>query len=220
MSTSVKSRQIRDLKLEIELRDGRIHELEEAYEELERKAEFARGEVECRLTDQQREMEEMAAKQAALHQVIDAQSQQLTEVTTTLEQYKSMQSMMAALMQRCKELEDTQRAQEEAQRQAKLDAERAAAAAAALKAEEERCDKEREAAAAAKRAEEEAEAARIVAEQVHRHSALTAATSQSQESCAQQGITTAARPAALQRFRPQTAPSRQPVTGKRECSVM
>jgi membrane protein involved in colicin uptake len=156
MSSGVKSRQIRDLTMELEFRDDRIRELVEQCDVLERKAEFDRGEVETRMSEQENELANMNKKHEELQAVIMSQSQQLSEVNAALEQYKSMQAMMAALMGRCKELEETQRAQEEAQRNAKLEAERAAVAAAEL-AEEEANMKaaqdaaEKEAAAAARR---------------------------------------------------------------------
>ncbi|CUG86294.1 Hypothetical protein, putative [Bodo saltans] len=164
MSSGIKSRQIRDLTMELEFRDDRIRELMEQCDILERKAEFDRGEVETRMAEQDNELANMSNKHNELQAVIMAQSQQLSEVNATLEQYKSMQAMMAALMGRCKELEDTQRAQEEAQRQAKLEAERAAIAAAELAEEEMRMKAaaEKEAADALKR-EAELQAAKEAA---------------------------------------------------------
>lgn len=201
MSSGVKSRQIRDLKMELEFRDERIHELEAAYEELERKAEFARGEVETKMADQQHDLEEMNKKQEALQAVIQAQSQQLSEVNATLEQYKSMQSMMAALMSRCKELEDAQRAQEEAQRQARLEKERAAAAAAELAAEEVRMKKE----------EEERRVAIAAAANERQHQVVAA----SRPSTAPGAST---RPSNMARFRPGNAAAGG--QSGRQCSIM
>lgn len=133
VSNGVKSKFIRDLKLEVEMRDDRIRELEQTYEELERKAAFSQGEMTCKLTDQQIVVARMEQKQKELQEVIENQSKQLTEVLSSVAQYQSIQDMMKQMMQRCNELEQQKAAQEERER-AREAAEKAAAERAAVEA--------------------------------------------------------------------------------------
>eukprot|EP00331_Platyophrya_macrostoma_P013358 CAMPEP_0176430282 /NCGR_PEP_ID=MMETSP0127-20121128/14164_1 /TAXON_ID=938130 /ORGANISM="Platyophrya macrostoma, Strain WH" /LENGTH=171 /DNA_ID=CAMNT_0017812149 /DNA_START=231 /DNA_END=746 /DNA_ORIENTATION=+ len=123
------------------MKDGQITELEEAYEELQRQAEFSKGEMETELHNQRVEVEAMSSKCQHLEATVASQSKKLEEVTETLEQYRSMQSMMQVLMSRCQELEAAQRLSEQ-QDASRREAER--------------------------KASEEAEAQRIVEEQVRR----------------------------------------------------
>lgn len=190
--------------MELEFRDDRIRELVDQCEALERKAEFDRGEVATRMSDQENEIEAMHKKHDDLQSVIKEQSQQLSDVQATLEQYKTMQAMMAALMGRCKELEEAQRAQEEAQRQAKLEAERAAAAAAELAEEEARMKSEREAEVAAALAKQQAEVAA-------KEAAVVAQRQQAPPPQQPQPVRST-----MSRFRP----NNNGAPGRRECSIM
>jgi hypothetical protein len=153
VSNGVKSRQIRDLKMELEMRDERVRELEEAYEELERKAAFSTGEMNCKLAEQQTLVRRMEDKQTELQGTIEAQRVQMQEVLTSLQQYQSIQEMMKTMMERCQELEAQKREQDEKLR--KADAER-------MKAEEEA--KAKADADAAEAAASEAAAAAATAE--------------------------------------------------------
>eukprot|EP00672_Neobodo_designis_P021508 CAMPEP_0174852472 /NCGR_PEP_ID=MMETSP1114-20130205/25549_1 /TAXON_ID=312471 /ORGANISM="Neobodo designis, Strain CCAP 1951/1" /LENGTH=216 /DNA_ID=CAMNT_0016087069 /DNA_START=59 /DNA_END=706 /DNA_ORIENTATION=+ len=162
-TTGVKTRQIRDLKLEIEMRDQRIDELEEMYEETQRKAAFANGELQCKLDEQTLTVSAMAADQEKLKSTIDAQEAQMREMRDAMKQYQDMATHFKDMMARCAQLEQTQREAEERARaaeEARIAEERAreeearAAAEAAKKAEEEAAAKKAEAEAAAREAAE------------------------------------------------------------------
>jgi vacuolar-type H+-ATPase subunit I/STV1 len=181
-TTGIKTRQIRDLKLEVEMRDQRIDELERLYEETQRKASFAQGELQCRVDEQTLAMSAMESEHTKFRSKVVDQEGQIRELRDTLQQYATMSCAFKEMMTRCAEMERRQKDAEEAAARAaavaaaeaekKVEAERAAAAAAEqLLAAEKRAAEERAAAEAARLAEEaarkaaEEEAARKAAEQ-------------------------------------------------------
>lgn len=142
-SNGVKTKQIRDLKLEVELRDDRINELEAEYEELERRSNFRQGEMQCKIDEQSRDIETMAKEHAALKTTIDTLQEQNKEVLASLENFKMLHESFRTVAARCQELEmlrstQEKKEKEEAERRAQKEQEEAKAKALAKASEEEK----------------------------------------------------------------------------------
>lgn len=146
------------------MRDSRIDELEQAYEEAQRKAAFSQGELHCKLDEQSVAMSAMAREHEQLKKALDESKQQMTEMAKAVADYQGMTAMFSTMMQRCAELEAERKRREDAEAEAKRLAEEHAKEAARLaeleaarKAEEEAATERAKALiAAAEAAEREA----------------------------------------------------------------
>ena len=95
VSVGVKSKEIRNLKLELEFRDHRITELEAAYVDLQREADFKHGDMEGKLEQHQVEVGHMEKKHEDMQHVISKQATQLEEVTA---QVAKLQQALADML--------------------------------------------------------------------------------------------------------------------------
>lgn len=110
-------RVLRDLKVELELKDHRIGELERSYEEVQRKSEYKQGQLQRMLDDQCALVKKLQNEQENFQTVIGTQSTQIGELMSVVTQCNQMQQALKATLQRCDELESLVAKSQVAQRE-------------------------------------------------------------------------------------------------------